>query len=1439
MAMTPGSTAPHHVTPSLCRRTAPMFTLTTSIAVRKAIRDFDAYIHQAASLLANKCYELPKKAIRTGITTIDLTLSTRELSIFYPQDSYRRRQRMKAYLYDYACPIFSMLIALMCGALWYIHNHEPPEDESWFNFLLTIFIDVTETQFSWFIIVYVVGVLSCSRSFCSQYLIISMVSWTIFTYYINPDPEMRFYKMIPMITEIITKYRISFHNDYLRLQQSVCRIKLMRKICPKPPTPSEELLAFINDMWKNIQPYLHQKEFWQSIFVTIVVYRVLQWFLQRRAVWSVRLRVESQALAAATTQTTRALQETTTDRVAATPIISHVENHVRTAHGNMPVEAREKYLAICRLVAAGWADNRVTIVDVTEGVENEPEDLDPLIVNTESLGNVGAEKRILLTRVNTAPPNLLRKTVRIVKRTIAQLFNDIQYGQKRTLPGMDGIVEQYCGVITGPELMDISAGFTGGCEDEIAGVSRHLRQLKSLVDGEYIESTISTAAEERLDQACDVIARILRLAAIDHANSILEWSLPKKWGKQRPIWYQRLVEVGRDVIDPILTGFVKTCELALPVNKLPRLVGSMGMLACAKDAATMCSVEVLYKKFFPHLTTKGLNQDSINARLAQFAARAQRLGLKLVSIDMSAMDSSWLPNDRLRVRKLFRAVVDTIKELLEAHLQDDYVVRCRSARKRMRWTLRYIEVHLEAIDAILFSGERGTAAGNRNLILLLNGAELIRVYGYEEGCRRIGNMFYCPPELWRTITDEKQDGPVELQDTQLVGFPESPEYDINIGDGDDSAMAIPDSMYASEKEMVLAYQDYYKLVEPCSAWGEDKDIECLSVMAINVDGVTYYIPKVVRNLQRILAHKLKIPSASLNAEGIYTYLPSAQDYAAIATDLWQRSFSLKHTMVVRHICRAMFEYCYSKLKTNATTIYDEDLHRLGKEDGDRSLRECFDDVLINTSQQVSAYAMIKATHFRDFHTLPPTQVKELRREWYAADDNWSTLRLTDDLCSRVDTLLDCFPIPYNVAADLGFKQEILDRLQRQLVKEKGVLPEMRVGTRPGGLEESKSDGTGKPLLNAVSIVIYKGDSVLCGYEPIGKPRAGVLTFPAGKVEPGESPKQAIVRELKEEAGLFVIDIEDLVVCKSFSDGKYYCTQFCLPASRTTEIHSAPHPDQLQHLAYRTCSEVLAHESHRLADCVREAIRAGSFIPTYLGHNNATCSKCVVVESTPPPDTQASANSVPGSSAPCVQPAFEVKACAAEAPVKGPSPSDKNEHSHQCPRCNTEFSHSHPYNNPYHHVRKGGCPNEKCSYYKKVRLNTVGALTSSEQKEIRQPSVSSPLNGYGTPSSGKGGMRGKATNTCSQRLSPSSAVKWNAGKSWTRVVESKGKSQTTTRVKTPVPPPPPPNCETGSPNASCSLQGTSYPPTHAGISGQGIPEPGDIARAPPCPEVQLQ
>jgi len=61
----------------------------------------------------------------------------------------------------------------------------------------------------------------------------------------------------------------------------------------------------------------------------------------------------------------------------------------------------------------------------------------------------------------------------------------------------------------------------------------------------------------------------------------------------------------------------------------------------------------------------------------------------------------------------------------------------------------------------------------------------------------------------------------------------------------------------------------------------------------------------------------------------------------------------------------------------------------------------------------------------------------------------------------------------------------------------------------------------KLVLVAACALIDVDGRVLLAQRPPGKTMAGLWEFPGGKVESGERPEDSLIRELKEELGIFV------------------------------------------------------------------------------------------------------------------------------------------------------------------------------------------------------------------------------------------------------------------------------------------------------------------------------
>ncbi len=61
-----------------------------------------------------------------------------------------------------------------------------------------------------------------------------------------------------------------------------------------------------------------------------------------------------------------------------------------------------------------------------------------------------------------------------------------------------------------------------------------------------------------------------------------------------------------------------------------------------------------------------------------------------------------------------------------------------------------------------------------------------------------------------------------------------------------------------------------------------------------------------------------------------------------------------------------------------------------------------------------------------------------------------------------------------------------------------------------------------PTVLVVAVALVDADGrVLIAQRPQGKALAGLWEFPGGKVEPGERPEAALIRELREELGIDV------------------------------------------------------------------------------------------------------------------------------------------------------------------------------------------------------------------------------------------------------------------------------------------------------------------------------
>jgi 8-oxo-dGTP diphosphatase len=85
----------------------------------------------------------------------------------------------------------------------------------------------------------------------------------------------------------------------------------------------------------------------------------------------------------------------------------------------------------------------------------------------------------------------------------------------------------------------------------------------------------------------------------------------------------------------------------------------------------------------------------------------------------------------------------------------------------------------------------------------------------------------------------------------------------------------------------------------------------------------------------------------------------------------------------------------------------------------------------------------------------------------------------------------------------------------------------------------------RPLVLVAAVALTDRDQrVLITERPEGKPMSGLWEFPGGKVEAGETPEAALVRELREELGLELC--EECLAPLTFASHAYETFHLLMP-----------------------------------------------------------------------------------------------------------------------------------------------------------------------------------------------------------------------------------------------------------------------------------------------------
>jgi len=102
------------------------------------------------------------------------------------------------------------------------------------------------------------------------------------------------------------------------------------------------------------------------------------------------------------------------------------------------------------------------------------------------------------------------------------------------------------------------------------------------------------------------------------------------------------------------------------------------------------------------------------------------------------------------------------------------------------------------------------------------------------------------------------------------------------------------------------------------------------------------------------------------------------------------------------------------------------------------------------------------------------------------------------------------------------------------------------------------------LVSAVALIDVDG-RVLLAQRPRGKPMAGLWEFPGGKVEPGETPEAALIRELGEELGIDTW--QSCLAPLSFASHGYPDFHLLMPLFACRKWQGVPRPREGQRLKW--------------------------------------------------------------------------------------------------------------------------------------------------------------------------------------------------------------------------------------------------------------------------------
>lgn len=111
----------------------------------------------------------------------------------------------------------------------------------------------------------------------------------------------------------------------------------------------------------------------------------------------------------------------------------------------------------------------------------------------------------------------------------------------------------------------------------------------------------------------------------------------------------------------------------------------------------------------------------------------------------------------------------------------------------------------------------------------------------------------------------------------------------------------------------------------------------------------------------------------------------------------------------------------------------------------------------------------------------------------------------------------------------------------------------------------------KIVLVAAVALIDRDGRVLLAQRPEGKSMAGLWEFPGGKVEAGETPEAALIRELHEELGIETWN--SCLAPLTFASHGYESFHLLMPLFACRKWNGTPQPREGQRLSWANANEL--------------------------------------------------------------------------------------------------------------------------------------------------------------------------------------------------------------------------------------------------------------------------